>query len=216
MKKITLLTFLFSWLISGWALGASPESYVPLKEGMVWEYQNKFFDLKSKSEVGASKATKKNLAPMELQGTKVVPQVFSFSKSEEASKQETRSFIAQDTAGIFVFARQGANDTAPKIIGEKYYILKFPLTRGASWRQEAEGFILQDTIESTDASVQVPAGTFNNCLLVKKLFFNLKDPNTPLQEALFWFAPDVGNVKVVIKQLKENREMVQELVSVKK
>jgi hypothetical protein len=216
MKKINFLALLFIWGISGWAWGASPESYLPLKEGMVWEYQNKFFDLKSHSQIGGGKAIKKNLASMELQGIRVVPQVFSFYQPDDTLKQETSSFIAQDTAGFYVFARQGANDKGPKIVAEKYYILKFPLTKGASWKQEAEGFLLQDTIESTDASVQVPAGRFNNCLMVKKLFFSPKNPTTPLQEALFWFAPDVGNVKVDIKNLQENKELTQELVSIKK
>jgi hypothetical protein len=183
---------------------------------MTWEYQNKFLDLKSKEQGIAGKAIKRNLASMDLQGTKVVPQVFSFYQPAETLRQETKSFIVKDGAGFFVFARQSSNDKEPQIMAGKYYILKFPLTKGASWKQEAEGFILQDTVESTDASVQVPAGTFNNCLLVKKLYFSPKNPSTLLQEATFWFAPDVGNVKVVIKQLQENKELVQELVSFKK
>jgi hypothetical protein len=102
------------------------------------------------------------------------------------------------------------------ILAEKYYVLRFPFNKGASWKQDVEGFILQDTIESTDASVQVPAGSFNNCLMVKKVYFTPKNPNNPLKETVFWFAPDVGNVKVVIKHPQENKEIVQELVSLKK
>ena len=216
MKKMAIFAFLLSWLVSSWAWAASPESYLPLKEGMVWEYQNKFIDLKSNEPVGGGKAIKKNLASIDLQGTRVVPQIFSFYQPDETLKQETGSFIAQDTAGFYVFARQGPNDKGPRIIAEKYYILKFPLTQGASWKQTSEGVVLQDIVESTDASVQVPAGTFNNCLMIKKLYFSPKDPNTPLQEAQFWFAPGVGNVKVIIKHLQENKELVQELVSFKK
>jgi hypothetical protein len=216
MKRITFFAILFLLGSSVWAWGASPESYLPLKEGIVWEYQNKFFDLKSRDQIGAAKAVKKNLAPMELQGTRVVPQVFSFYQPDNVLRQETRSFIVKDNAGFYVFARQAGQDKQPEIMPTKYYILKFPFTKGASWQQEAEGFTLQDTIEATDASVQVPAGTFKDCLLVKKLYFNPKNPNTPVQEALFWFAPEVGNVKVVIKHLQENKELVQELASFKK
>lgn len=75
---------------------------------------------------------------------------------------------------------------------------------------------MHNTIESTDATVQVPAGTFINCLLVKKLYFSQKDPDNSVQEALFWFAPDVGNVKVVIKNPPQHKEIVQELVSFQK
>jgi len=158
MKKMAIFAFLLSWLVSSWAWAASPESYLPLKEGMVWEYQNKFIDLKSNEPVGGGKAIKKNLASIDLQGTRVVPQIFSFYQPDETLKQETGSFIAQDTAGFYVFARQGPNDKGPRIIAEKYYILKFPLTKGASWKQTSEGVVLQDIVESTDASVQVPAG----------------------------------------------------------
>jgi len=216
MKKVALLAFLLSLVVAGWAWGASPESFMPLKEGMVWEYQNKFSDLKTHEQLGAGKAIKKNLAPIELQGTQVVPQVFSFYQPDNVLRQETKSFIVKDAGGFSVFARQSGTDKEPKMVGGKYYILKFPFTKGAAWKQEAEGFVLQDTIEATDASVQVPAGTFTNCLLVKKLYYSPKNPDTPLQEALFWFAPDVGNVKVIIKQLQENKELVQELVSIKK
>jgi hypothetical protein len=37
-----------------------------------------------------------------------------------------------------------------------------------------------------------------------------------VKETDFWFAPEVGNVKVVIKHPQENKEIVQELVSFKK
>jgi hypothetical protein len=216
MRKITFLVVLFILFISGWVWGASPDNYFPMKDGMGWEYQYKVFDLTSKNQIGTGKSLKKNLAPMELKGTKVVPQVFSFYEPANVLKQENTSFVAKDAAGFYVLARKATNDNEPKILPEKYYVLKFPLTKGASWKQEVEGFILQDTVESTDASVQVPAGTFQNCLMVKKSYFNPKNPNTSIKETVFWFAPDVGNVKVVIKHPPENKEIVQELVSFKK
>lgn len=216
MKKIAFIAFLLIWSVNGWVWGASLENYMPLREGMVWEFQHKFFDLTSKKQISSGKSIKKNLAPMELQGTKVVPQVFSFYQPVDTLRQQTTSFLANDANGLFVFARQSANDKEPKIIPEKYYILKFPIGKGASWKQETEGLILQDTVESTNASIQLPAGTFTNCLVVKKLYFSPKDPNTPLQEVVFWFAPDVGNIKVVMKHPQEHKEILQELVSFKK
>jgi hypothetical protein len=216
MKKITLLVVLFIFGISGWVWGASPDSYFPMKDGMRWEYQYKVMDLKSKSQIGSGKSIKKNLVPMELQGTNVVPQVYSFYEPANVLKQETTSYVAKDAAGFYVLARKGASDKEPVLLPEKYYVLKFPLDKGASWKQSVEGFILQDTVESTDASVQVPAGTFSNCLMIKKLYFNPKNPTTPVKETDFWFAPDVGNVKVVIKHPQEDKKIVQELVSLKK
>ncbi len=216
MKKNFFLVVLFILGISVWAWGASPDSYFPMKDGMSWEYQYKVMDLKSQNQVGSGKAVKKNLAPLELQGTKVVPQIYSFYEPANVLKQEATSYIAKDATGFYVLARRGINDKEPKILSAKYYVLKFPLNKGASWKQEVEGFILQDTVEATDASVQVPAGSFSNCLKVKKLYFTSKNPTTPVKETDFWFAPDVGNVKVVIKNPQENKEIVQELVSLKK
>jgi hypothetical protein len=216
MKKITFLVVLLILGISGWVWGASPDSYFPLKEGMTWDYQNKVFDLTTKNQIVTGKSIKKNLAPVELEGTKVVPQVFSFYEPATVLKQETTSFVAKDAAGFYVLARKSTNDKEIMILAQRYYVLKFPLTKGASWKQEIEGFVLQDTLESTDASVQVPAGTFKNCLVVKKLYFSPQNPKTILKETVLWFAPDVGNVKVVIKHPQENKEIVQELLSFKK
>jgi len=217
MKKV-LASFSIFFVIGlcSVVLGASPDSYFPLKAGMGWEYQYKVLDLTSKNQIGTGKALKKNLGAVELQGTKVVPQVFSFYEPATVLKQVTTSYVAKDAAGFYVLARKATNDKEPKILSNKYYVLKFPLTKGASWKQHVEGFILQDTVEATDASVQVPAGTFHNCLMVKKLYFNPKSPNAPVKETVFWFAPGVGNVKVVIKHPQEKKEIVQELVSLKK
>ena len=216
MKKMVFLVTLCTWLVSGWAWGATPESFVPLTAGMTWEYQNKLYDLKTHGQTGAGQAIKKNQAPVDLQGTKVTPQVFSFYEPDNVLKQENTSYIAHDADGFYVFARKAANDAAPRVVPQKYYLLKSPLTLGASWKQEVQGHITQDTVVATDASVQVPAGNFTNCLLVKKLFFNPGNPGTPVQEAQFWFAPDVGNVKAVITNFQENQEVVQELKSFKK
>ena len=216
MKKNFFLAVLFILGISVWAWGASPDSYFPMKDGINWEYQFKVLDLKSQKQIGTGKAVKKNATPMDLKGTNVVPQVYSFYEQANVLKQETTSYIAKDAAGFYVLARKGTSDKEPKMLPGKYYVLKFPLTKGASWKQEVEGFILQDTVESTDASVQVPAGTFSNCLMIKKRYFNPKNPNNPLKETVFWFAPDVGNVKVIIKNPQEDKEIVQELVSYKK
>jgi hypothetical protein len=216
MRKIVCLASLFILGISVWVWGASPDSYFPMKAGMRWEYQYKVFDLASKNQIGTGKALKKNLSPLDLNGTKVVPQVFSFYEPANVLKQETTSFLAKYAAGFYVLARKATNDKEPMMLPEKYYVLKLPLDKGASWKQEVEGLILQDTVEATDASVQVPAGTFSNCLMIKKLYVNPKNPNTPVKETDFWFAPEVGNVKVVIKHPQENKEIVQELVSFKK
>ena len=157
MKKILpcLIVFFVIGLCSS-VLGASPDSYFPLKDGMRWEYQYKVLDLKSQDPVGTGKTVKKNLSPVQLQGASLVPQIFSFYEPANVLKQETTSYVAKDSSGFYVLARKASNGKEPMMLPKKYYVLKFPLNKGASWKQEVEGFILQDTVESTDASVQVP------------------------------------------------------------
>jgi hypothetical protein len=213
MKKTVFLVFVFILGIAGWLWGASPESDLPLQEGLVWEFQHTFLDLKTEKQIGAAKSVKENLAATELRGIKVVPQVFSFYQPADTLKQKTKSFIFQDASGFQVVARQSLNEPEPGFIPEKFYILKFPLTQGASWKQPAGKLIIHNTIKDTAATVQVPAGTFTDCLLVKKLYFHEKDGEHAIQEGLFWFAPEVGNIKVILKNFPENKEIIQELVS---
>ena len=215
-KLLSFLTISFVLGFSLCSLGASPDSYLPLTEGIVWEFQHKFLDLKTKDQIGVAKSIKENLAPVELKGTRVIPQIFSFYQPATVLKQKTKSFITEDSSGFYVFANESLKDKEPKILAEKFYLLRFPLTKGSSWKQQSEGLLLHNTIESTDETVKVPAGTFINCLLVKKLYFHQKDSDKPVQEALFWFAPDVDNIKVVIKNQPENKEIVQELISFQK
>jgi hypothetical protein len=213
MKKNIFLIFVFILGIAGWVWGASPESYFPLQEGLVWKFQHTLLDLKTKKQIGAANSVKENLAPLELQGVKVVPQIYSFYQPPDTLKQKIKSFIGRDASGFYVVARQFLNEPKPTFLPEKFYILKFPLTKGAAWKQRAPGLLIHNTVEDTAATVQVPAGTFRNCLVVKKVYYHEKGPQHAVQEGLFWFAPGVGNVKVVRKNTPENKEIIQELVS---
>jgi len=215
-KMLSLLIVLLVVSLSYVAYGASPESYLPLQAGMVWEFQHKVLDLKTQKQVDAAKSIKKNFPPMELKVTKVTPQEFSFYHPKDTLKHEIKYFITKESSGFLVFARQSKENKEPKIIDSKFYVLKFPLDKGSTWKQNLKDLTVDNIIEGTDSTVQVPAGTFNNCLLLKKLYFEKGDAKKPVQESLFWFAPGVGNVKVVIKNSKENKEIIQELVSFKK
>lgn len=213
---LSLLTILVVLGLKGLGQAASPESYLPLQEGMVWEFRHTYVDLKNKEELTKAKSIKKNLAPTEAKGVKVYPQLFSFYQPENILKQETKSFIAKDDHGFYVYARQGKDEKEPAVLEETFYILKYPLQKGTSWKQKAEGMLLHNSIEDTKATVKVPAGTFQNCLLLKKLAFQREGDKEPIHETLFWFAPGVGNVKVITKMLDRQRELTQELVSFKK
>ena len=217
---MSILTAVLLFLLTGgWVSGAAaaaPEAYVPLQPGLTWEFQQKIFDLKNRTLLAEAKAAKKNQAPVDLKGMKGFPQVYTFAPVGQGAPQETVSYIAQDQSGFFVFARKAGNQGEPQLLEEKFYILKFPLEKGNAWQQPAEGLLIKNTIEDTAATVQVPAGAFQNCILIKKLYFTGADNKTPVQEALFWFAPGVGSVKVHMKHFDENKEILLELVAFRK
>lgn len=191
---------------------ASLETYLPLKEGLTWEFRHQFVATGDHTPQAEARAVKKNLAPTEVQGLKVYPQIFTYHPPGQGEKQETTSYIAADTQGYYVLARKTQKDREPRILPEKFYILKQPLQKGAVWVQKAEGAILHHLLQETQARVTVPAGTFTDCLLIKRLVFESEKDQTPTSEMYFWFAPGVGNVKVVTKLPGQKRELIQELV----
>jgi hypothetical protein len=215
-RAVVLLVILCIAGLSTPVRGASPEAYLPLQEGLVWEFQHKFFDLQTKDQVGSAKSIKKNLAPTTINGTRVYPQEYLFYQPEGTLKQKTIAFIAPDPQGYYVFARQSEKENKPKIVGKTFFVLKLPIQKGTSWQQEEGGLTIQNTIESIDETVQVSAGKFTNCLLMKKVYFHKQDSKKPVQEALFWFAPEVGNVKILMQNFQLKKEMHQELISFKK
>lgn len=215
-KTIVLLSVLVLVGMSQGSVASSHERYLPLQEGLVWEFQHKFFDLQTKDQVGSAKSVKKNLAPTTINGTRVYPQEYLFYQPEGTLKQKTITFIAQDPQGYYVFARQSEKENKPKIVGKTFFVLKFPIEKGTSWQQEEGGLTIQNTIESIDETVQVSAGKFTNCLLMKKVYSHKQDSKKPVQEAFFWFAPEVGNVKILMKNFQLKKESHQELISFKK
>lgn len=199
-------------------VGASPltaaslEAYLPLTEGLTWEFRQQFSTLEAPTPQAEARAVKKNLATTQFQGQKVHSQVFTFYPPGQGEKQETTSFIAADAQGYYVLARKTKNDSEVKPLPEKFYILKLPLEKGTSWKQKAEGAMLEQVIQETQAQVTVPAGTFRDCLLIKRLVFTSESDKTPAAEMLLWFAPGVGNVKVVTRLPGQKGELIQELV----
>ena len=73
------------------------------------------------------------------------------------------------------------------------YILKSPLTTGASWVMSTGGDVAHYTITSLAATTTVPAGTFRNCLL---LTITYSAPSTMKNYKLtYWWVPNKGMVR---------------------
>lgn len=198
--------------------GVSITDYYPLKEGKSWEYR---IDKSQTRNI-------ENFAARDLDGIEVVPQKI------ESSGGTAFSFMAKDKNGIYTYAYQAPSETEPEVLPEADYILKNPLKPGKSWEKSASIQLLLESIpysmlylvKSKKETVTVPAGTFENCLLIKGSGLAQADKGalgiikiTVTEDR--WFAPGVGLVKSVRKQsgnhvLAGSGETVVQLVSWKK
>jgi hypothetical protein len=167
------------------------ESYFPLKEGMRWEY-NVISD-----QGGTKKLLITNLAPREVQGTKVTPRKW------ELGGTTFIELMKKDDSGIYRYAEQPGENAPPSLITPIECHLKFPVAQGNSWNMATKlgnsNLSISLTIESVSDEVKVPAGTFKDCLKIKQVGEN--DAGTAVM-GYEWYAPKVGVVKsmVIIKQ----------------
>lgn len=187
----------------------STESYVPLEEGRTWTYQV------GRKRTGLSDNYSVKLASYpyrELEGKRVTPVEYKFKSGS------IFYFLLGDANGAGRFARQRSTDVEPEITSPPYYYIKYPIQAGTNWEVKCETFLLKErlpitlnkTIESTDETVTVPAGTFNNCLKVKAIGKTEKNLGYMLGvakisvEEHIWYAPGIGLVKSVRKENSNN------------
>lgn len=178
------------------------EELYPLAEERTWTYQ-----LSTESAFGSTKnmaLTITNMPERELDGKSVIPQ------RTEAEGQTFFSFVGSDAEGIFILGNQGPNAAEPEIVTPTAYLLRQPYEQGTTWQYQSSGLgspggevpTLQATIESTEETVTVPAGTFSDCLKVvakgeqRGGFMN---QSTIAIEESSWFCPRVGLVRSINK-----------------
>lgn len=189
--------------------------YYPLKEGMRWEY-SVLGDKGNKRTIVIT-----NLSPREMNGTKVIPKKWDVGGSSKYF------FIATDDYGIYRYAEQRTESDQPTIITPKVYYLKNPLDNGTTWDIAAklgdDEVKINLTIESITDVVNVPAGTFKECVKIKHAGSGQKGDATAAVTAYEWYAPDVGLVKSIatIKKTAKGKTIAAEnltyqLESVKK
>jgi len=199
---------------------SSSENYFPLEEGRRWEYQvyvnekeGLYLGLESKI---SGKQVCTILPQRELKGKRVTP--MQIEDIYRGSTYTRFLFYVKDQNSIYEFASQKPEDVEPKIIHDD--IIKYPIKVGNSW-QEMETSSLEPrisvpintTIESIDEVVTVPAGTFKKCLKIKSTGFAEKvfgeeqvwppKENVKVEKERYdWFAPNVGHIKIILKEKK--------------
>ena len=149
-------------------------------------------------QAGVQKIVINNLAPREIQGKTVTPQKW------EVVGGVKYNFVASDDYGVYRYAEQKTATEEPKVISPKMYYLRNPVDRGTTWDMEIktveEDLKVNFTIESISETVQVPAGTYKDCVKVKQEGGGLvkKGGDTKLSVSAYeWYAPGVGTVKSI-------------------
>ena len=196
MKKRGLLTTGISFLmLSLGACSQGPSSYFPLSKGRTWTYEMSLKTAFGQRESATLTIT--NLSARQLHNKTVIPQK---TQASAGTRQiNLFDYVVEGTNGTYVLAEQGPADVEPNILSPPQYVLKEPLRTGTSWNSpfdfspDSSG-PNRATIESTDETVDVPAGTFNGCL---KIRISKTSQGSAIKNAYEWFAPTVGLVRVV-------------------
>ncbi|NIM13265.1 MAG: hypothetical protein GTO45_14225 [Candidatus Aminicenantes bacterium] len=195
------------------AFSESTEAYYPLKEGKTWEYQMSLSSLLGAG--GTQKVIVTNFAQRKMKDKIVTPQKI------DMLGLSSFVFVSKDSEGIFEFATQIPGSIEPKIKPLPNYFLKYPIKVGTTWNYETQTILLQKnfsinlkcSIESINEVITVPAGTFKGCVKVKGvgsrkermgMLFGKTDINV---EHYNWYAPGVGTIKSIIKEVS-NKMMI--------
>ncbi len=221
LSSLSLLSVVFLACTQG------PESYSPLQQGRTWEYQV------SSGHVSGPRNTTKmvvtNFGPREIQGKKLM------ARKLDIRGESHFSFVGEDSDGVYEFASQSPEAAEPVINVPPLYFLRRPIQVGTTWHRNAyitlggekTPVVLNSTIETIDEVVTVPAGTFKGCVKVKsvgavnrRIGFALGVATIRI-EHYNWYAPGVGNIKNIIKEMADHfmldsREVAVQLESFKK
>jgi hypothetical protein len=200
----TILIFLGVILISlarlpaGYA--ASAEDYYPLKPGMTWEYGV------ASSQAGTRKITIKNLPAREINGKKVTPR-------EWKTGGTVRYYlVAQDDLGIYRYGELKSEKGEPEVTLPKVYYLKEPVDLGTTWdivtKMGDRQVKVNLTVEKINDVVQVPAGTFKDCVKIQHEgeAQPRKDQAGFAIMAYEWYAPGAGLVKSLVTIKEKSKE----------
>jgi len=186
----------------------NPQGYFPLQEGLSWTYR-----VTTEREGGrSSEVFRVRNVEHRTEG--------GVTHAVRRTENGTDYVIAEDDTGIYRIAKRLVVQLEPVPDPHPRYVLRKPLQPGTSWTMTSHPYVLQRMyeakdvlrrtmsvemafeIEDTAASVRVPAGTFDNCVLVVgrgtlPIYTDAVDgwADVPVVSRE-WYAPGVGLVKL--------------------
>ena len=191
--------------------GPSDSDYFPLTPGWSWSYRVTS-DIRNVGK-SLSHMMVVNGKPLTVDGQRATPRMY----------QDGHIFYyASDDDGVLLIADRPAWQNAAPAEPDQW-VLKYPLDAGTSWAVASKTHLLHRqlfsptavlsvpvvapialtyTIEATNDTVRVAAGTYRNCLRLKGTGEGVVDMGDRIGEVdvtvetTQWFAPGVGLVKI--------------------
>lgn len=218
--RLVVLFLLSLMLSAGCDSGSDSDRYFPLKKGLYWQY-----DMAYTTMDGHFKGVYavENLGKKEIDGAVTyVRQLLDGSYN----------YILVDEQGVFLKGREKtvALDTQYTDVGR--YLFRFPLQAGNTWEETVLSKVLiktgppqktefhietrvpvEVTIESMNDSVEVPAGTFTNCMRISLNGSAFTDAGNYVGKTIVriketrWYAPGVGLVKSIRQESTKHRAL---------
>jgi hypothetical protein len=219
MKKFQVSLPIIAALLGCFLLGCGEKSdlerYYPLTEGLSFTHNMDILtvDHKNGKKELRQKLIRKVLAKKELMGKIVVPILLMYQQNifqKDIVLLEEIYYVISDKNGIAEFGKElieidkkgNQEKNEPEIFDNLKFLLKPPLTKGNKWEISVYNkFINKDllvnaTIESLEETVSVPAGTYKNCLKIRRhKTVEVPSLGQVKAEQLIWYAPKVGMVK---------------------
>lgn len=193
-------------LAAGCQNGDAPAGYFPLAEGLGWRYQV-INATPLRREEGELRIV--NLGRQTLDG-----ETYWVRRTDTGN----RYYLQQRHDGIVRAAWQTAADAQLNKDREQRYVVKLPAQAGARWKYHQQTYLLKRAssaedleqrrylaewkVLATDATVETPAGAYENCLhirgrgvaIVYRRLSTVTDRVTLTTDE--WYAPEVGLVKL--------------------
>lgn len=214
------------------ACGRADDDYIPLDAGRNWDYR---LTIQVLGETERRRFRVRNLGTVEHEGRTV---------AIVDNAGNARGYYAETADGVVRIGTVRGLDGKLREDDPEHYILRDPIEPGTSWtlpsrltliesiyyeageriRDRRVPLMLTYTIESTQAEVSVPAGTYQDCVKVR----GSGSGNTRVNQGqnfghvdvrhVDWYCPGVGLVKSERKETSESPYLTpgsysQELVS---
>lgn len=206
VMRRALSAFSFALLLHG--CGDTPSGYFPMQVGLAWEYR---VTTERRGDSETTRYSVRNIAARRTgRGVEVT----------RRTSDGTDYLLVEDDTGVYRVGKRRIVEHDIQPDPTRRYVLKQPLTPGTDWITSTHAYVLrrlhpyEDSLRrgtqldlsyqivAIDETVEVPAGRFEHCVLVRGLgnltIYSdavLGFTEIPI-ETREWYAPNVGLVRL--------------------